>query len=85
MTVRNSANGALVRLRGAYSMIYGQHPADATIFWHIEGELVKVLAFADIKWPADVRLPWLEEPRAKAVQNRRMCRLGSFHQTLKNG
>ena len=51
---------------GAYSMIFGQHPDDAEVFWRIEGEIVKVLNFADIKWPADVRLPWLEKSSAAA-------------------
>ena len=35
-------------------------PTMPQIFWRIEGDVVKVLAFADIKWPPDVRLPWLE-------------------------
>ena len=73
---------------GAYSMIFGQHPDDAKIFWRIEGDVVKVLAFADIKWPPDVPLPWLEKSEQRAKSNPAEWRIslsGSFRRSLKNG
>jgi hypothetical protein len=51
---------------GAYSLILGQHPDDASVFWRIEGDTIQVLAFAEIKWPNDVRLPWMEVPQQAA-------------------